>query len=80
MRRLPPNKIEQNLRSVNDFQNENMHPISLICALLTMFTFLNKSNPSGLLNLIPEETDELLQRIDQPLTEETDVATVRFLI
>ena len=33
---------------------------------------------SGLLNLIPEETDELLQRIDQPLTEETDQATVRF--
>jgi capping protein beta len=40
MRRLPPNKIEQNL--------------------------------NGLLNLIPEETDELLQRIDQPLKEETD--------
>lgn len=39
MRRLPPNKIEQNL--------------------------------NGLLNLIPEETDELLQRIDQPLKEET---------
>ena len=33
---------------------------------------------SGLLNLIPEETDDLLQRIDQPLTEETDQATVRF--
>ena len=33
---------------------------------------------SGLLNLIPEETDELLQRIDQPLTEETDQATVKF--
>jgi len=26
---------------------------------------------TGLLNLIPEETDELLQRIDQPLTEHT---------
>ena len=37
MRRLPPNKIEQNL--------------------------------SGMLNLLPEETDELLQRIDQPLQE-----------
>lgn len=35
MRRLPPNKLEQNL--------------------------------NGLLNLLPEETDELLQRIDQPL-------------
>ena len=35
---------------------------------------------SGLLNLIPEETDELLQRIDQPLTEETDQATVRFSV
>jgi len=40
MRRLPPNKIEQNL--------------------------------NGLLNLIPEETDELLQRVDQPLKVETD--------
>eukprot|EP01038_Epipyxis_sp_PR26KG_P011528 gene11528-15442_t len=40
MRRLPPNKIEQNL--------------------------------NGLLNLIPEETDELLQRVDQPLKEAVD--------
>ena len=46
MRRLPPNKIEQNL--------------------------------NGLLNLIPEETDELLQRVDQPLKEGTDSETVRF--
>jgi capping protein (actin filament) muscle Z-line, beta len=49
MRRLPPNKIEQNL--------------------------------SGLLNLIPEETDELLQRIDQPLAEDVDKSTgKRFLL
>ena len=46
MRRLPPNKIEQNL--------------------------------SGLLNLIPEETDELLQRVDQPLKEIVDKTTVRY--
>jgi capping protein beta len=46
MRRLPPNKIEQNL--------------------------------NGLLNLIPEETDELLQRIDQPLKEEIDSEKVNF--
>lgn len=46
MRRLPPNKIEQNL--------------------------------SGLLNLIPEETDELLQRVDQPLEESSDPQAVRF--
>eukprot|EP00598_Pedospumella_elongata_P015248 CAMPEP_0184991170 /NCGR_PEP_ID=MMETSP1098-20130426/35631_1 /TAXON_ID=89044 /ORGANISM="Spumella elongata, Strain CCAP 955/1" /LENGTH=276 /DNA_ID=CAMNT_0027516543 /DNA_START=100 /DNA_END=930 /DNA_ORIENTATION=+ len=45
MRRLPPNKIEQNL--------------------------------NGLLNLIPEETDELLQRVDQPLKEGTDPETGR---
>ena len=45
MRRLPPNKIEQNL--------------------------------TGLTNLIPQETDELLQRIDQPLTEDIDVTTGR---
>lgn len=45
MRRLPPNKIEQNL--------------------------------SGLLNLLPEETDELLQRVDQPLEETTDTLTGR---
>lgn len=44
MRRLPPNKIEQNL--------------------------------NGLLNLMPEETDELLQRIDQPLQEATDPENV----
>jgi len=44
MRRLPPNKIEQNL--------------------------------SGLLNLVPEETDELLQRVDQPLEEATDQVEV----
>ena len=44
MRRLPPNKIEQNL--------------------------------SGLLNLLPEETDELLQRVDQPLKEVVDTETV----
>jgi hypothetical protein len=44
MRRLPPNKIEQNL--------------------------------NGLLNLIPEETDELLQRVDQPLKEATDSESV----
>jgi hypothetical protein len=44
MRRLPPNKIEQNL--------------------------------NGLLNLIPEETDELLQRVDQPLKEATDFESV----
>merc|ERR1712196_350322 len=40
MRRLPPNKVEQNL--------------------------------IGLTNLLPDETDELLQRIDQPLHEEVD--------
>jgi len=45
MRRLPPNKVEQNL--------------------------------NGLLNLIPEETEELLQRVDQPLKEATDVETGR---
>ena len=44
MRRLPPNKIEQNL--------------------------------SGLLNLLPAEQDELLQRIDQPLKVETDPKSV----
>lgn len=45
MRRLPPNKVEQNL--------------------------------NGLLNLLPEETDELLQRVDQPLKEATDPDTGR---
>jgi hypothetical protein len=47
MRRLPPNKIEQNL--------------------------------NGLLNLLPDETDELLQRVDQPLKEDTDSTTVIIL-
>jgi len=45
LRRLPPNKVEQNL--------------------------------SGLLNLLPDDTDELLQRVDQPLQEATDKDTVR---
>ena len=31
---------------------------------------------SGLMNLIPDEADELLQRIDQPLTEKADPDTV----
>jgi capping protein (actin filament) muscle Z-line, beta len=44
MRRMPPNKIEQNL--------------------------------SGLLNLLPDDQDELLQRIDQPLQEATDPVNV----
>ena len=44
LRRLPPNKVEQNL--------------------------------SGLLNLLPDDTDELLQRVDQPLQEATDKDTV----
>jgi len=35
-----------------------------------------EQNLSGLLNLIPEETDELLQRIDQPLEETTDAENV----
>ena len=31
---------------------------------------------SGLLNLIPQETDELLQRVDQPLEEAVDPESV----
>ena len=45
MRRLPPQKVEQNL--------------------------------NGLLNLLPEETDELLQRVDQPLKELVDTSNGR---
>lgn len=45
MRRLPPNKIEQNL--------------------------------TGLLNLVPEEADEISQRVDQPLQEALDTETGR---
>lgn len=48
MRRLPPNKIEQNV--------------------------------SGLVNLVPEDTEELLQRIDQPLQEAIDNETVIILL
>jgi capping protein beta len=33
-------------------------------------------NLNGLLNLVPEQTDELLQRIDQPLQELLDPETV----
>ena len=40
MRRLPPNKVGQNL--------------------------------SGLLNLLPDSSEELLQRVDQPLEEAID--------
>lgn len=38
---------------------------------------------SGLLNLIPQETDELLQRVDQPLEEAVDpesVNNISFLV
>lgn len=35
-----------------------------------------EQNLNGLLNLIPEETEELLQRVDQPLKEATDPETV----
>lgn len=35
---------------------------------------------SGLLNLIPAETDELLQRVDQPLEEAVDSESVREFI
>jgi len=36
-----------------------------------------EQNLSGLLNLLPDETDELLQRIDQPLEESVDTVTGR---
>lgn len=45
MRRMPPNKVTQNL--------------------------------AGLLRLVPDITDELLQRVDQPLDEAKDPETVR---
>jgi len=44
MRRMPPNKVNQNL--------------------------------SGLLTLLPDSADELLQRVDQPLEEAKDPETV----
>ena len=37
-----------------------------------------EQNLNGLTNLLPEETDELLQRIDLPLQEATDSETVIF--
>ena len=41
-----------------------------------------EQNLSGLLNLLPEDQEELLQRIDQPLEVATDadVSTVRLQI
>ena len=39
-----------------------------------------EQNLSGLLNLLPDETDELLQRIDQPLIEAVDESTVSIYI
>lgn len=35
---------------------------------------------SGLINLVPELTDELLQRVDQPLKVEKDPSTGRHFI
>ena len=35
---------------------------------------------SGLLNLIPQETDEILQRVDQPLEEAVDPDSVLHLL
>ena len=39
-----------------------------------------EKNVSGLISLLPAETDELLQRVDQPLQIETDPNTVSFTI
>ena len=35
-----------------------------------------EQNLRGLIDLLPDETDELLQRVDQPLQEAVDAATV----
>jgi len=55
--------------------------------LLSALDIMQRMPPSkivqsltGLLNLIPEETDELLQRIDQPLTEHTDSKGRKYLL
>ena len=39
-----------------------------------------EQNLSGLLNLVPDETDELLQRVDQPLEESMDPESVRVML
>jgi len=38
-----------------------------------------EQNISGLVNLVPEETDEILQRVDQPLTEAVDEKGRKYL-
>jgi len=35
-----------------------------------------EQNLRGLIDLLPDETDELLQRVDQPLQEAVDAVTV----
>ena len=35
---------------------------------------------TGLLGLVPEQTDEILQRVDQPIQEMTDTVSVCYIL
>jgi hypothetical protein len=67
MRRLPPSKIEQNLTGILQYVSSKRISDDLIRRI------------TGLLNLVPEEADEISQRVDQPLQEAYDTDTVRIL-
>jgi hypothetical protein len=63
---MPPNKVQMKMSS----------PFSTFSSpfLKTLFCFSTspyqiEQNVSGLLNLLPDQSDELLQRVDQPLEE-----------
>ena len=59
-----------------------IYRLGFLCSLSQITTSLSlmrrlpphkiEVNLTGLLNLIPEETDEILQRVDQPLKQDVD--------
>jgi hypothetical protein len=60
-----------------------LHSVSTMDKISASLSLMRRLPPnkieqslSGLLNLIPQETDELLQRVDQPLEEAVDPESV----
>ena len=74
MRRMPPNKVTPRRRSPAPY---NSCCIGLPTHPHSPPTGKIEQNLSGLINLLPEQTDELLQRVDQPLEEATCPRTGR---
>ena len=65
MRRMPPNKVIPRPRRPRCTHSCRTDPLSKPTHARRQI----EQNLSGLINLLPEQTDELLQRVDQPLEE-----------